>query len=428
MIGGAGSSGVDHTVPQLSLMIAPSGSALHRRIAGAGLVVLCSLLPTVIRAQLASGPFGSGVVSGWRLTTAAGGGWDQNVQFLDGVGINATSLNARAEGARLWQGRRNRVEAVLGGGLVRFPQNSALDQRSFNVLANVDRTFSELTSGQFQAGYASSFLNRSLIGVGTGLGTQPGVLLPRFIQARTSSVSGRLERRLSRQLIARFSASGQQSSTEAEGFPDGRFAALSAELAKQLSVETTVGVAAEYQYSKFGEITANLPIARVNVLHVLASGLTARAFAGVALGTGFEASVPNRLFGGASLGMRRNWGELAADVQRAVGQQFGLESSSILVTNSAALGYTRLMTRKLTLAANASYGSTSDPTGQTFTSAKFAEFTTSARYTIPNGPAFSLVGFVRQREDLESIRSYGGTLTVDYTWSQLRRRTGAQNP
>ncbi|MDZ7630052.1 MAG: hypothetical protein U5K74_01525 [Gemmatimonadaceae bacterium] len=165
------------------------------------------------------------------------------------------------------------------------------------------------------------------------------------------------------------------------------------------------------------------------MLHTVASGLTARAFAGVALGTGFEASVPNRLFGGASLGIRRNWGEVAADVQRAVGQQFGLESSSILVTNSASLGYTRLMTRKLTFGANASYGSTSDPTGgSTLTTARFAEGTTTARYTIPNGPAFSLIGFVRQREDLESVRSYGGTLTVDYTWSQLRRRTGAQNP
>ena len=416
---------------------------------------LCAV-PSLLTAQVAN-TFATETLSGWRLSIGMAESWDANLQFQSTSAAPSSGTRVRAEGARLWQGRRDRSLLSFGGGFVQYPQQPQLNQYAYELGASSTHQFSRRLSSELSARAISNLSNQSVANAGSG------ALLPGLYQVRSAQASAGVNYRISRRLDARISASEQTVVVGGLANGNGRVGARSAELTGRASRATTLGVLAEYQRSVIGATTVRLPrlafradqrLSPRFALAVVMGSTFASAGGGLAGGgsagagsagagsagagsagagsagagsagggsagggsAGGGASRP-QLNGSGTLTFQDRTTELALDARRSVGQEFGQASNGVLLTNNVGLSYRRTFSHTLQIQARRSEAWTSGIAGATppvRSSAASAEL----RYISRANVAFNLGAFAFRRVDQRASVSHGVSAGVAYSWSQL---------
>ncbi len=377
--------------------------------------VLLSLTASGVGAQ-ASSRFASSVLSGWSAGVSATGGWEEGLQFIDNRPAQANFVGASGNAAKLWQTRRDRIEASASGSVTRYPTLPTLDRLNYDFNTGILHSFSRSTTVQLGVGTGSIATSQALTPSGTG-----GPALFQLVQARTNSGLAAFRTQFGRRISAEVSASGQDIRTETAGVLGGQFATATASLAGQLSRTLTLSLIASTQYSKIDTNEFNLPRGGAALSYRNRSGLIAVIAAG-AVSTPGSVQVPlaSRLSMVGNLAVPFRKFQFAANAQREVGQVFGL-AAGLLVAQTVGGGVTTRMTRSLTLDGAYSIG-TQDPVGTPEPTSRIESISTGANYVISRGAVVTFSAFARRFTALpQQIVSRGVTTGFAYRWSQQRR-------
>lgn len=387
--------------------------ASARKWALTGMWCVIATVPQLAQAQLASA-FSSTILSGWSAGLSTGSGYEDGLQLVNGVGIKAVSLGVGGSGNKLWRSRKNTIDGSVSGGLVRYPQLPVLDQKNYSFSAGLAHNFTRYTGAQLRGQLSSQFINTSL-GVGG-----PGIQLGRLLQVRSRTVTGAFQTQIRRSIVASVNGSIQQVNGGTAGFGTGQFSSAGASVVGQLNRETTLGVAATFQFSQIVGIGANLPVVAATLAHRRRSGLHAQVSAGAAVGPGLDIPLISRLFGSGNVGFAGRWGEVTVEAQRSIGQQFGIDSTSLQQINGAGIVLSKSFTRSFTAGVGAGIGGFSGLEAGGVSS-RLAGYTANGRYQLNRAMAFSVQGAIRQQTGAFNVDSKVVSASFTYGWSQSRR-------
>jgi hypothetical protein len=367
-------------------------------------VVLSVGLPLCANAQLAS-KFSSAILSGWSAGVGMSSGFEDGLQFVNGARVQTVSYGAGVNAAKLWRLRKDAIDASAAGGIVQYPEQPFLNQKTYEFGGGVVHTFSRFTSATVRAQASSSFINRSVGLSGTG------VLLGQLIEARSQSLSASYQTQFRRSLTASMNGSIQRINTGTPGFEGGQFSSLGVAVGGQLNRETTLGAAASYTLSQLAGVGANLPVVSASLDHRRRSGLNARVSGGAAVGPGLDVPFLSRLFGSVTGGLAGRWGEVSVEAQRTIGQQFGLDSTSLQEIN---------FEKKESAATTAGLGGFGGVQAGGVSSRQ-TSYSASTRYLLSRSMTVALRGFIQQQTGAFDVTSKVASLNFSYGWSQSRR-------
>ena len=384
-----------------------------RIVAAVSAACLLISVPRCAEAQLAS-KFSSAILSGWSAGLGMTTGFEDDLQFVNGAGVQAASYGVGANAAKLWRSRKDVLDGSISGGLVQYPQQRVLNQKAYEVGGGVVHNFSRFTSALVRGQLSSSFINRSLGGGG------PGVLLGTLIEARSRSATAAVQRQFRRSMTASLTGSIQQVSSGTPGFGTGQFSSAGVTVGGQLNRETTLGAAANFQFSRLAGVSVNLPVVSASLEHRRRSGLNARVSAGAAVGSGLDVPAVSRLFGSVTGGFAGRWGEVSAEAQRTIGQQFGLDSTSLQAINSASVSLSKPFTRQLSAGVSAGIGAFGG-IGPGGIDSRQTNYSANTRYLINRAMTVSLRGVLLQQRGVFNLNSKVVTAAFSYGWSQSRR-------
>ncbi len=365
--------------------------------------------------------FAASVLSGWSAALGMAGGWEEGLQFVNGVPAQATSGAINGSVAKLWQTRRDRIEASVGGALTKYPSNPVLDRLTYDINTGILHTFSRGTSAQIGLGASSMILNQALTAAGTG------APLLQLVRADTKSASTAFRARFGRRFGAEVSANGQDIKTSTVGIFGGQFATVAATFTGQLSRETLVSVAASNQYTRIDTSEINLPRASAAVRYRSRSGLVLGASAGTVFlpSTSVQLPLTSRISAAGNVVIPVGSAQLSAEVHRDVNQAFGF-ASGLLRSKSVAGGASKRFTRSLSV--DGSYSVTwQEIVGSTALPTQIDAVSLGSNYGLGRGAAFSFAAFARRFSDgaLQFV-SRGVTTGLTYNWSQQRRSQPAR--
>ncbi len=343
-----------------------------------------------------------------------GGGFEDNIQFVNGAGIQTVFYGAGINAGKQWRTRKQVIDASATGGLVQYPQLTALNQKTYDLGGGVVHNFSRFTSASVRGQYSRFYTNLSIGGTG------PGVQTGRLIQAGSRAVNGSFRTQFRRGLTARMDGGIQQVSSSSPGIGAGQFINAGVTVSGQLNRETTLSGTGTYQISELGPVTVNLPVASLSIEHRRRSGLYARLSGGATVGPIPGISLLERLFGGLTTGYAGRWGEVTVDAQRSIGQQFGLDSTGLQEINNVGATLSKNFTRKFTASVGSSYGGF----GGVLPGAIFSRqlsYSGDARYQFNRAMIATVRGVLRQQRGVFNVNSTQVNAGFTVGWSQSRR-------
>ncbi len=381
------------------------------RVVGLFATALCIARPA--SAQVAS-KFSSAILSGWSAGISANGGYEDGIQLVLGQPVTAYAFGANANAAKLWRTRHDRVEVSAGAGLRQYPTNPILDQRTYDFGGSVLHTFTRTTTAQVGLNASSFFVDRAITGAG------PGVALGRLVNVRTQTASALFGTQIRRGYTASLTANRQVLQTSTVGLFPGVFASVGANLAGQLSRATSINVGVVSQYSRFDTNEVTLPRIIGTASYTDPFGFSASFTGSTVMGSAAALPLLSRLGLGLSVGFRTRLGQFSGDLTREVGQAFGFVTG-IQVTSSAAMGYSKQITRALTTSARGSIGRLSTvEAGAPSTAVSLASAGMSL--AIARGATISLSAFASKfGNGTQTLNGKGVSTSMSYGWAQQRR-------
>ena len=381
----------------------------------AGLLgILAFMLAPGLGAQAAS-RFASSVLSGWSASLGALGGWEEGLQFVNGAPAQATSGGVGGSVAKLWQTRRDRIEASATGAVVKYQGNPLLDRVTYDVNTGITHTFSRAIQAQVGAGIGEQILNQALTPSGTG------PLLLTLVRASTKSAGTALRMQFGRKVGAELAANGQDIRTGTVGVFGGQFGNVAASLNAQINRETNVSLVGSSQFSRIDTTSFILPRIAATAIYIHRSGFTAGASAGTVFApTSVDLPLSSRVALSGSVGFRLGTGQYSAVAQREVQQAFGF-GSGLIVFKSVSGVATKRFTRAFSADGSYSVGR-QDVVGASTQSARIDAVSLGLTMGIARGAGFSFSAFARRFEDgVQRFVSRGVTTGFTYRWSQQRR-------
>jgi len=376
--------------------------------------VLVCLTASGVGAQASR--FATSVLSGWSAGLSATGGWEDGVQFVDNRPAQANFASASGNAAKLWQTRRDRIEASVTGSVTRYPTMPVLDRLNYDINLRMLHSFSRSTTAQLGAGTSSIAINQALTASGTG-----GPVLLQLVQARTNSGVAAFTTQIGRKIHAELSANGQDIRTETVGILGGQFATIGATLTGQLSRELSLNVAALNQYSKIDTSVFNLPRATAALNYLNRSGVVIgiRAEA-VAAPASVPVPLSSRISFAANLAVPVRTVSLSANAQRDVGQIFGF-GAGLLLSQTVGAGLIKRFNRSLSLDGSYSLG-TQETLGSNMPVMRIEAISTGANYVISRRAVITFSAFARRfTAGPTQFIGRGVTTGFAYNWSQQRR-------
>jgi hypothetical protein len=384
----------------------------------AGSVGACIASPMHAQAALTSS-FSSAILSGWSAGIGLSSGAEDDLQFLNGAGVQAVSYGVGANAAKLIRLRKNILDGSVSGSLVQYPQQQLLNQRNYDVGAGVVHTFSRFSSATLRGQMSSAFINR-LVG-----GTGPGVFTGQLIEAKSRSLTGTYQRQLRRSIVAGVNGGIQRVSTGTPGFGTGQFSSAGVSITGQLNRETELGAGATFNFSQLDTTGASLPVVTGTIAHRRRSGLNARASVGAAVGPSIEVPLLSRLYGSVSGGYGGRWGEVSVEAQRTIGQQFGAGTTTLQEVISASISASKNFTRQLSAGASAGLGGFGGvETGSEGVNSRQTDYSGNAAYRFSRSMSLTVRGVYRRQRGVFNVDSRFVNASFAYGWSQSRRAEG----